>query len=137
MLILERRPDVYDFVKVKLEQESDWENYQTIGWEVNGSVTAGVVFTDYTGANIVANIAANPGIYMRDFICGVFRYAFIQLGCRRVTALCAAKNEKAHEFVEFLGFKREGYMRHGLEDDDIVLYGILKEDCSWLKGALN
>jgi RimJ/RimL family protein N-acetyltransferase len=44
----------------------------------------------------------------------------------------ASRNEAALKLDEHLGFKREGYLRQMLPDDDVVLMGMIREDCRWL-----
>lgn len=57
-----------------------------------------------------------------------FNYVFCELGVARVTGLVRAKNTKARRFDEHLGFKLEGIMRESFEDDDLCVYGFLKQD---------
>ena len=63
----------------------------------------------------------------------MFDYPFNQLGVNRITGLVAKKNKEARRFDEHLGFKYEGNMRHALADDDMLIYGMLKRECKWLK----
>ena len=51
---------------------------------------------------------------------------------RRVTALVPAKNTAALRFDLHLGFKQEGVVRHALPDDDIIILGLLREDCRFI-----
>jgi len=64
----------------------------------------------------------------RAFLRAAFRYPFVQLGCRRVTGYVPAQNLEAQRFDEHLGFRREGLMRHAMEDDDVIVYGLLREE---------
>ena len=64
----------------------------------------------------------------RDGILEAFSYPFIQLGCKRVTALIERKNRIARKMVKGLGFKEEGVLRKAGPKGDIILYGLLPED---------
>ena len=83
----------------------------------------------------MAHIAGKPGKRWlnRDFLFAMFDYPFNQLGVNRITGLVAKKNKEARRFDEHLGFKYEGNMRHALADDDMLIYGMLKRECKWLK----
>lgn len=105
-----------------------------------GSLIAGVVYQNYTKTDIHMHVAALPGRrwLSRAFLGEGFRYPFEQLGCRRVTGLVPAKNEAAQRFDEHLGFIQEGRVRKILPNgDDLLIYGMLREECRWLKVGLN
>ena len=81
------------------------------------------------------HVAAVPGKrwMTKDFLWRVFAYPFLQLNCNRVTGLVREDNIVAQKFDEHIGFKREGLIRKGATDGaDIILYGMLKEECRWL-----
>lgn len=106
----------------------------------SGSLLAGVVYQNYTKTDIHMHVAALEG---RRWLCKAFlgegfRYPFEQLGCRRVTGLVPGKNTLAQEFDEHLGFTWEGRVRKILPDgDDLLIYGMLCEECRWLNVGRN
>lgn len=107
----------------------------TLGLEEDGKLIAGVVFNQYTGPGIMAHVAADPTKRWmnRDFLYRAFAYPFIQLECRRVTGLVRVDNLPAQKFDEHLGFKREGVLRQACDDgSDLIVYGMLREECRWL-----
>jgi hypothetical protein len=74
----------------------------------------------------------------RAFLGEGFRYPFEQLGCKRVTGLVPARNEVAARFDEHLGFIYEGRIRQVLPNgDDLLVYGMLREECRFLQVGLN
>ena len=107
----------------------DW--YEAIGLEHDGKIVAAAVYTDHIGAGITMNVAIDCGgrWMTKEALRAVFRYPFRQLGCRRVTALIASRNAASRRITEKLGFHQEGVMRAGLEDDDLIVYGMLREEC--------
>lgn len=110
------------------------EWYEAIGWEREGSLTAVVVYNLYSGADIAMHIAAVPGGHWltRGFLRAVFRYPFVQLGCRRVTGYVPLTNLNAQRFDEHLGFRREGLMREALPNgEDVIVYGMLERESRW------
>lgn len=73
----------------------------------------------------------------RDGIVDVFSYPFIQLKCKRVTALVERKNKVARKMVQRLGFKEEGMLRKAGTKGDIFVYGLLPEDLKLRKYHAN
>ena len=115
--------------------EDDFGACTTIGLEEDGNLIAGVVYNLYNGPSICMHVAAEPGKrwMTRDYLFRCFAYPFIQLDCNRVTGIVKADNLEARRFDEHLGFKQEGVIRKGAADgSDMILYGMLKEECRWL-----
>ena len=120
----------------KRVDEEDFGSAVGIGLEENGELSAGVVFNMFQGHSIWMHVAAEPGKRWlnRDFLFRCFAYPFIQLNCHRVTGLVRIDNLAAQKFDEHLGFKKEGIIRKGADDGtDLILYGMLKEECRWLE----
>jgi hypothetical protein len=116
--------------------------YTALGWmNAAGMILAGVVYQNYIrGTDIHMHVAALPGKrwLSRFFLGECFRYPFEQLGCRRVTGLVPASNTAAARFDEHLGFTAEGRLRQIMPDgDDLLIYGMLREECRFLKVGLH
>ena len=99
-----------------------------------GQIVAGVVYQNFIKTCIDVHIAAVGRRWAtREFLGECCRYPFEQLGCRRMTGLVPGKNARGADFDEKFGFKWEGRIRHILPDgDDIIMYGMLREECRWL-----
>jgi RimJ/RimL family protein N-acetyltransferase len=105
-----------------------------IGVARNGEIVAGVVFHRYSGGDIEVSMAAtSPRWATRQTFARIFAYPFIQLGVRRITATTKSGNQPVRAFLEYLGFRLEGTLRRFHEDDDAAVYGLLKEECRWLR----
>ena len=115
--------------------------YTAIGLtDGSGTLICGCVYQNFTQVDIHMHVAALPGKRWlnRVFLGEGFRYPFEQLGCRRVTGLVPAKNLAAQRFDEHLGFVYEGRVRQVLPNgDDLLIYGMLREECRFLKVGLN
>jgi len=109
-------------------------NATAIGYERNGQIVQGVVFTDYSGANIQGHIACAPGrSFFPTFIAAIMDYPFVQLGCRRVTIFVAGRNVRSRSLVLRLGAVQEGVLADALDDDDLIVYGLLRRNAQhWL-----
>lgn len=106
----------------------------TIGIERNGEISAVAVFDGFShcDCNIHVNSDGSKRWLTREFLAHVFAYPFIQCGFRRVTALVPASNSDALRFDLKLGFEIEGYCRHAMPDDDIIVLGMLRENCRYI-----
>lgn len=105
-----------------------------------GSLIAGVVYQNFTKTDIHMHVAALDGKrwLSKAFLGECFRYPFKQLDCARVTGLVPGRNIDAQRFDEHLGFVLEGRVRKILPNgDDLVIYGMLREECRWLEVGLN
>lgn len=101
----------------------------------DGRMIAGVVFHNYDPfvANIEVSCAAeSPRWGNRETFRTILRYAFDQINCRRITAVTPRRATSARQFLEGLGFKREGSARFGFGTDNAIIYGLLSEE--WAAG---
>lgn len=133
-IIAQPKERIAEFVsRLTAGQHFPFENYSALGLVEDGELIAGVIYNHYSGTNICMHVAAVPGRRWlnKAFLFAAFDYPFNQLGVRRVTGLVPAKNAEARRFDTKLGFKYEGRMRHALADDDMLILGLLKEDCRW------
>lgn len=104
----------------------------------NGTPLGAAVFHEYRGNDIQVSCAADSRRWLnRGILRAIFSYPFIQLGVDRLTSCVPARNAHTRRFIESLGFQVEGIMRRGFPDDDCVIYGLLKEECKWIKGENN
>ena len=130
-VILDQRDRCAEWARQRIPHVPSWGEWcEAIGLEDDGELLAVVVYNLYSSADIAMHIAAVPGRrwMTREFLRVAFRYPFVQLKCRRVSGYVPASNADAQRFDEHLGFQREGLMRHALPDDDIIVYGMLREE---------
>ena len=100
---------------------------------LDGKIVALAAFDNYDGTNIEIHIASTQ--WTRDWIRACFRFCFDICNCRRVTALVDTRNDAMKGYMDRLGFKHEGVIRHGLPDSDIEIFGMLREECKWVAKA--
>ena len=101
---------------------------QFIGRAVGGELVAVVAFHNWTGENIEMSCASLPGGATRGFLDVLFAYAFGQLGCVRCTARIHADNMTSMLLVHRLGFVLEGVLRKAKAGQDVLIFGLLKEE---------
>lgn len=128
---------VTDWVSERLGTRPGWLRTWAIGLERGGRLVAGVVYENFGAADVNMHVAAEGKHWLnRTFLARCFYYPFVECGLRRVTGLVAAKNAPAQRFVRHLGFKLEGLARHALPDDDILIFGMLRDECRYIPRAV-
>lgn len=107
---------------------------KAIGLKRHGNIIAVTVFDGFSECDCNMHIASDKsGRWLnKDFLISSFAYPFIQLKLRRVTGLVPSKNSRALRFDHHIGFVTEGVCRNALPDDDIVVLGLLKENCRYI-----
>lgn len=119
----------------------DFGQYVAIGIVHADDLIAGIVYNNhraYFGRShdIDMTIAStDPAWCSRTILSGLFAYPFRQLGCRRVTAVTRVENAPARRFLVRLGFREEGVLREALPTGNAAIYGMLAEECRWLRNA--
>lgn len=100
-----------------------------------GELRAVVAFTDFRrwSAEILVATDGSRRWLSRTFLRACCRYPFQQLGLRRLTGRVESTNERAIKLNTDLGAKREGVQRHQFGPNDAILFGMLREECPWLK----
>lgn len=114
----------------------DWNGgYRALGVVRRGVLLGGVVYHDYRTFDIMFSGAFDRvGWALPGTLRSLFAYPFLDLDVRRMTACTGRKNKKARKTLEGLGFRLEGVCRRGLDGfDDACIYGMLKENCKWLR----
>lgn len=107
---------------------------KAMGWKVNGVIRAVVLWDGFSECDCNIHVASdgNPHWLSRPFLAAAFMHPFVQWKLKRVTGLVPAKNTAALRFDLHLGFVKEGYLRKALPDDDLILLGMLREECRFI-----
>ena len=109
--------------------------YTAIGLMNEAGLLAGVIYQNYTRRDIQMHVAALPGKrwLSKQFLGEAFRYPFETLGVTRITAPIPSKNSASESFCRHLGFTFEGRLREMLPGEDLLVYGMLREECRYLE----
>lgn len=134
-LILGQDATVADWVAARIPHVTGFKDMAAIGVARRGELVGGVVYHEYRGNDIqMSTAAAGPRWLNEGVLRALFAYPFITLKCDRVSAFTPKRNAHTRRFLERIGFVEEGNMRRGFVGDDCILYGMLKEECKWIKG---
>lgn len=133
--------DLLAVVKYLTERVRDFESYGVYAAMASidcNRIIGAVVYQNYRSTDIEMVCAGEPGWLNRSALRAYFSYPYVQLKCRRTTVVCHRKNKHARAFVERLGWRLEGVHRKAMPDGgDAISYGMLREDCPWIKGGEN
>ena len=110
----------------------------SIGVERDGKIICAAVYHDYRDGQIEASIAASSRRWAnRSVLHALFAYPFNQVGAHRLLVTCNEANEKAMKMNSQLGFTQEGKLRQMYDPHDAVIWGMLKDECKWIKEKSN
>lgn len=100
----------------------------------SGEIVYAGAFNEFRGRDVQYHAACDdPAVLTRSRIRLLFQYPFEQLGVERISCVIAASNKRSRRVVEGLGWKLEGTIRRFYADDeDGLLFGILKSECKWI-----
>lgn len=110
-------------------------DYVAIGVSNGGRGQGVVVYHTYDASvpSLVIDVAGEGYWMTRESLRILFAYPFIELGCRRITALASKKNKRSRKIIQKVGFTQEGVLRSGEPDGcNRIVYGMLREECRWI-----
>ena len=109
-----------------------------IGVERDGKIICAAVYHNFRDGQIEASIAASSRRWAnRSVLHALFAYPFNQVGAHRLLVTCNEANEKAMKMNSQLGFIQEGRLRQMYDPHDAVIWGMLKDECKWIKEKSN
>lgn len=98
-------------------------------------IRAVAVYNSFTDVDCEMHIVSNgsKNFATRGMIFGFFALPFLNCDLARVTTTVAQKNVAVQKLALDLGFRFEGVKVNGYGDDNLVLMGMRREDCIWIK----
>lgn len=136
-IVAQPKLEIAEFVNARqgLPLDHSWGHFNALGLVKDGELKAGVIYNNMDGANLCVHVGAVNGCQWLTpkFLFSAFDYPFNQLGMRRVTAPIKSNRKNVIEFARNLGFTHDGTLKNYYADDDLHLYGLLKEDCRFLE----
>lgn len=133
MLVFGRDRDVAAWVGQRIGV-FDFGPCSAIGVVRGGHMVAGAVFHQYRHPAIEMSFASTtPRWASKDAVRGILRYPFVQLNCRRLTAITPEENLDAQKALVRLGFRLEGVHPDALMSGAAVSYGLLRKNAErWI-----
>lgn len=137
ILLLNHSRAIAEWVRAEMGLEG-FGPCQAIGVLDGTELICGVVYSNYSGPNVMMTIhATSPRWARRGIIGAFFRYPFKQLGCSRVTAIVDEANERSLKLCLGVGFQPEGRMRKCFPPRDGIVLGMTADECRWIKEKVN
>jgi RimJ/RimL family protein N-acetyltransferase len=103
----------------------------SIGVAHKGKIVAVAVFNNFRRPNIeITFVTTSPRWASPGAVKAILRYPFLQLRCKRVTAIIEATNQPARAFLCRLGFKLEGTHPDVFTSGAAETYGLLLKDAT-------
>ena len=107
---------------------------RAIGITLDKKFLGGVVYHRLANENVEMSIATSaPRWATRAHIRDLFAYPFGTLQVRRITTTVTAAHATAIDMHARLGFAREGTLREYMDGKDTEIFGMLVQDCKWIK----
>lgn len=130
MIIAQPKEQIADFVGMICGYGGNvWRDYSTLALITGERLIAGCVYHRWSEGDVCVNIGV-IGRLTPEYLHAIFDYPFQT--CRRITVLVSSNNFRSKRFVEHLGFTQEGRLRCGAPDGDLLVFGMLKEECRWI-----
>jgi len=100
----------------------------------NNNILGALVFSEFRGRDIQISVAADSHHWLtKKILRDIFAYPFKFLECARLTAYTSEKNLAFQDMLIRFGFSKEGVMRQAFNSGDALLYGMLRNECKWIK----
>lgn len=126
--------DAMDWLCAKIGCKPFSFPYRTIALKDDNGYCAVSVLERVSKDGAHIHVAARNGYAMTPrFFVQVFYEAFIRLDLPRLTGLVPISNTRALRFDRHLGFVTEGLMRKACNGEDLVILGMVKDECRYIR----
>jgi hypothetical protein len=136
----EQKPEYFAFAARVLGESFEYPACKCVASLTStGEIMGVVIYSQTTATNAMMSVASDlTGRFLtRQFLHDVFWVPFVQWGKPRVTILIRASNAHSQKFCRKLGFVQEGLVRRAYGNEDGLLFGMLREECRYLKEEKN
>lgn len=100
----------------------------------DGRLLGGVTYEGNNGASMVIHVAGfDPHWINPDMLWVTFHYPFEQLGVKKLLGKVCSSNTRAIAFDTKLGFREEARVKDVFPDGDLIIFGMYRDECRWLK----
>lgn len=133
-LICQPKDMIATFVAGHVGDPEGWINFSALALLGDRGIIAGVVYSRWSSHDVHVTLAVT-GRATPAFVFAAFDYPFNQVGLRRVTALARVSNTRSIRLARHLGFTLEGRLRRAADNEDVLVFGLLREECRWITPA--
>ena len=132
--VYDRQEELLAWAEARILGWRPREDAVAIGREVDGRLVGVTVFDTHSPTTCFFHLAAGERRWLtKEFIIVALSYPFLQCGYPRLSAMISENNRLSLRLARIGGWVEEGRMRRGgIEGEDIVMLGMLREECRWL-----
>lgn len=136
--VYDRQAELVTWAEARIPFCSFRDDARAIGLEMDGSIAAVVVYDTFSTTNCFVHIAsARRKWFSPQFATVAMAFPFLQCGHRRVSCIVSERNRLSLRLTRLFGWTQEGVLRSaGPEGEDVLLFGMLREECRWLPQLL-
>ena len=98
-----------------------------IGWERDGQLVGGLVYTNYMPTKSIWLHVALEGPANRQFAAVAVDYPFVQLGVQQLITCADSGNRDAMRINKRFGFQEFGRVNNAAPDGDLVFFNMNRE----------
>jgi hypothetical protein len=133
-LIFDEHSRIADWCEERIPHFSGWGSEpRAVGYEIEGELKGGVVYTNFSPGNVVASVAMDVP-FTRKFLYAIFYNPFIAWKVRHMTCMIEESNVKSLKLCTHLGFVERGRLPESAVDgEDVIILGMLKRECRYLR----
>ena len=122
------------WVSAQIKDAPPLDDAVAFGAVRDGMLIGGLAFTEYRGTDVRVTVAGYGNWMTRRLLRVGCSYAFLDLGCRRMTAMIKRTNKQSRTLCEKIGFRLEGVHPQTYEDGGTACsYGMTRQNCRWIK----
>lgn len=104
--------------------------FTTLAWALpERGLVGGLVFHDYNRVSCMVNVAFTEGWNPIGLLKAGLRYAFGQLGLRRLTFAISHANIRSIKIATGIGAFHEATLRDAIPEGDLHMYALFPGDC--------
>lgn len=136
--VYDRQAELVTWAEARIPFCSFRDDARAIGLEMDGSIAAVVVYDTFTPISCFVHVAAaRRKWFSPEFATVTMAFPFIQCGHRRINCLISQSNRMSLRLTRHFGWTQEGRIRcGGAEGEDLLLFGMLREECRWIRRAM-
>lgn len=112
------------------ELDVDFNPCQCLAFMQDDKIAGVVVYFNFRWPSIEAAFYCHDYRWAlnRQMVADALAYPFVQLGCKRITAIVEKHNKRSRMMCRRLGFVEEGKLRKAGEKGDLLIYGMLPDE---------
>lgn len=129
MLVWDQPDQINEWIAVRGGGKAHTGKCSALGWELNGKLTAGIVFHDSNGVHCLVNIAIDGGSFPIALVKAGLSYAFGQLKLKRLTFIISESNIRSQKLCTALGAIPEATLRDADINGNLLIYALFPDNC--------